>query len=285
MRRSGLGVWALAAAMAVVVVPGMAQQEEGPILRPKKPIAKPASPTAKPAIPTLLVICDLACNWTLDDVAQGRIEAGGSAKTKVELGQHVVAAATEDGLDKDEKALDIKAGGQTIVHIALRPFRDERLKAEQEAKDKAAHQKQQEATEQQERERIAQANAGGLTWTDPATKLMWTKTDNGNEVSWTQAEEYCRSLRLESHTDWRAPTINELNGISSTSASVACYSGKLKCHIKGNIRLSTGRAWGRKTADMAGQIHDFASDEKIWSEMKKYEKKQDRTLCVRRSGN
>jgi len=284
MRRSGLGVWALVAAM-VVVVPGMAQQEEGPILRPKKPIAKPVSPTAKPASPTLLVICDLACNWTLDSAAQGRIEAGGSAKVKGELGQHVVAAATEDVLDKDEKELDIKAGGQTIVHIALRPFRDERLKAEQEAKDKAVRQQQEQATEEQERERIAQANAGELTWTDPVTKLMWTKADNGNEVSWTQAVEYCQNMRLEGHTDWRAPTISELNGISSTGASVACYSGKLKCHIKGNIRLSTGRLWGRKTADMAGQIHDFASDEKIWSEMKKYEKKLDRTLCVRRSGN
>jgi hypothetical protein len=279
--------------MVVAIVPGMAQQEEGPILRPKKPIAKPANPTAKPASPTLLVICDLACNWTLDGAAQGRIEAGQSAKVKVELGQRMVAAATEDGLDKDEKELDIKAGGQTIVHIALRPFRDERLKAEQEARDKAAQvardkaarQQQHEATEQQERERIAQANAGELTWTDPVTKLMWTKADNGNEVSWGQAEEYCRSLRLEGHTDWRAPTITELNGISSTSASVACYSGKLKCHIKGNIQLSTGRLWGRKTADMAGQIHVFASDEKIWSEMKKYEKKLDRTLCVRRSGN
>jgi hypothetical protein len=285
MRVQTIAVWALAAAMAVAVVPGMAQQEEGPILRPKKPIAKPASPTAKPASPTLLVICDLACNWTLDGAAQGRIEAGGSAKAKVELGQHVVAAATEDGLDKDEKELGIKAGGQTIVHIALRPFRDERLKAEQEAKDKAARQQQEQATEQQERERIARENASELTWTDPVTKLMWTKADNGNEVSWTQAVGYCQSMRLEGHADWRAPTITELNGISSTGASVACYNGKLKCHIKGNIRLSTGRLWGRKTADMAGQIHDFASDEKIWSEMKKYEKKLDRTLCVRRSGN
>jgi hypothetical protein len=256
----------------------MAQQEEGPILRPKKPIVKPASST-------LLVICDLACNWTLDGAGQSRIEAGGQAKVKVELGQHVVAAATEDGLDKDEKELGIKAGGQTIVHIALRPFRDARLKAEREAKDKVARHQQQEATEQQERERIAREDASGLTWTDPVTKLMWTKADNGNEVSWTQAVGYCQSMRLEGHADWRAPTNSELNGISSTSASVACYNGKLKCHIKGNIRLSTGRLWGRKTADMAGQIHDFASDEKSWSEMKKYEKKLDRTLCVRRSGN
>ena len=293
MRVRTIAVGALAAAMMVTVAPGMAQQDEGPILLPKKPIAKPVSPT-------LLVICDLACNWTLDGEEKGRIEAGGSTKAKVALGHHTVAAATEDGLDKDEKELDIKAGGQTIVHIALQPFRDERLKAEQEARDKAAqegrdkaaqdardkaaHQKQQEETAKQEQARIAQENSSGLTWTDPDTKLMWTKKDNDNEVSWTQAVDYCKNLRLEGHTDWRVPTITELSGISTTSVSVACYGDKMKCHIKGNIQLSTGRAWGRKTADVAGQIHDFAADQKIWSEMKKYEKKLDRTLCVRRSG-
>jgi hypothetical protein len=266
------------AAMALMIVvlllgAGMApaQQEEGPILRPKKPIAKPASPS-------LLVICDLACNWMLDEVAKGRIDAGGSVKVKVELGHHVVAAATEDGLDKDEKELDIKAGGQTIVHIALQPFRDARLKAEQEARDKAAHQ-------QQERERVAREETGVLTWTDPATRLMWTKKDNGSEVSWGQAVDYCRNLRLAGHSDWRAPTLDELNGIADSGASVSCYSDKWKCHVKGNLRLSTGWVWGRKIADVSGQIHVFAYDQGIWSsEVKKYEKKFDRALCVRRSG-
>jgi len=247
------------------------QREEGPILRPKRPIAKPASPT-------LLVICDLACNWTLDGAAKGRIEAGGSAKEKVELGQHVVAAATEDGMDKDEKELDIKAGGQTIVHIALLPFRDARLKAEQEAREKAARQ-------QQEHEHVAREETGGLTWTDSATRLMWTKSDNGSEVSWGQAVDYCRKLRLAGHSDWRVPTLDELNGISDSGASVSCDSDKSKCHIKGNIRLSTGWVWGRKITDVSGQIHVFTYDQAIWSSgMKRYEKKFDRALCVRRSG-
>jgi len=71
----------------------MAQQDDVPILRPKSQITKPTSAT-------VLVTCDLACNWTLDGEAKGRIEAGGSAKVKVELGQHIVIAVTEDGVDK-----------------------------------------------------------------------------------------------------------------------------------------------------------------------------------------
>jgi hypothetical protein len=127
MRKSKLGGWILAAAMMVAVVPGMAQQEEGPILLPK----------LKPAAATLLVMCDLACNWKLDGEARGRIEAGGSAKVKIEFGQHLVAAATEDGLDKAEKELNIKASGLTLARLELASIRDVRLKAEQEARDKA----------------------------------------------------------------------------------------------------------------------------------------------------
>ena len=114
--------------IGVTVLPALSQQDEGPILRPKIHPAKSASAT-------LLVICDLACNWSLDGEVKGRIEAGRSAKVKVELGQHVVYAVTEDGLDKTEQDIEIKNAGQTIVHIVLQPVRDIRLKAEQEARE------------------------------------------------------------------------------------------------------------------------------------------------------
>jgi hypothetical protein len=126
MRRNKLARWILAAVLVVAALPGMAQ-EEGPILLPKP----------KPAAATLLVMCDLACNWKLDGVAKGRIEAGGSAKANVMLGQHVVVAVTEDGADQVKQLNEVKSSGQTVVSIELKPVRDARLKAEQEAKDKA----------------------------------------------------------------------------------------------------------------------------------------------------
>jgi S1-C subfamily serine protease len=128
--------------MVVATAYALAQQDEGPILRPKKPVAKPAVPSA-----TLLVICDLPCNWRLDGEAKGRIEAGGSAKAKVELGQHLVVAVSEDGLDKAEQVLDIAAAKQTLARIDLAPAREARLKAEQAARNKAG---------QEERDKIAQ---------------------------------------------------------------------------------------------------------------------------------
>jgi hypothetical protein len=139
----------VSAAITVAAMTAGAQQDEGPILRPKP------KPAAKPAGATLLVLCDLACNWKLDGVAKGRIEAGGSAKASVVLGQHVISAATDDAFDKVESDVEIKAAGQTVQHLALQPVRDARLKAEQEARDRADQEARDNAA-QEERDKAAQ---------------------------------------------------------------------------------------------------------------------------------
>jgi hypothetical protein len=162
----------LALALIAVAVQVLAQQDEGPILHPKKHPAKPG-PNA-----TLLVMCDIACNWKLDGEAKGRIEAGGSAKAKVELGQHVVVGATEDDVDQVKQLSEIKTNGQTVISIELKPMRDARLKAEHDARDKAAQEQkerleleaqQKAARERQEHEEAAATNAkfenlSDLTW-------------------------------------------------------------------------------------------------------------------------
>ncbi len=147
-----IAVLALGAGMAYAQQPQPAQQpqqqDEGPILRPK------ASP-AKPATPMLLVSCDLACNWTLDDTAKGHIDAGASVKAKVKAGQHTVTAETEDALDKATNEITVKTAGQTSLAIALQTVRNARLKAEQEAKDKSEAEAKARA-EQEARDKAAQ---------------------------------------------------------------------------------------------------------------------------------
>jgi tetratricopeptide (TPR) repeat protein len=117
--------------MVVAAALGLAQQDDGPILRPK------AKPAAKPAAATLLVICDQACNWKLDGKAQGRVAADDPVTVPVSLGQHLVAAVSEDGSDKVEKEVEVKGAGQTLVRFEFAPARAARLKSEQEARNKA----------------------------------------------------------------------------------------------------------------------------------------------------
>jgi hypothetical protein len=236
MRQGTIAQWTLAGFMTLAAMQGMAQQDDGPILRPHKPAAKPAAVSA-----TLLVTCDLACNWKLDGVAQGHIEAEGSAKTKVELGQHVFSAATEDGLDKVTDDIEIKTTAQSVHHVALQSVREARTKAEPQAKDKAdaeaknkAANDAREKAEQGARDKALNAQA----WVDPATGLMWTRKDNGTGLSPQQATDYCRNLQLAGRSDWRLPTIDELQGIYDKNAYDHGY------HVKGNLQLSMWWEWG-----------------------------------------
>jgi hypothetical protein len=68
-------------------------------------------------------------------------------------------------------------------------------------------------------------------WKDSATGLTWAAKDNGSSVSPNQAGDYCRSLRSGGYSDWRLPTIDELE---------ALYDSKLskQYKVKGPIELS-----------------------------------------------
>jgi hypothetical protein len=50
---------------------------------------------------------------------------------------------------------------------------------------------------------------GDGTVTDTRRKIMWQKGDNGKEVTFQEAQEYCKTLRLGGHGDWRLPKPEE----------------------------------------------------------------------------
>ncbi len=68
-------------------------------------------------------------------------------------------------------------------------------------------------------------------WMDSATGLTWDVKDNGSSVSPNQASEYCSGLRSGGYSDWRMPTIDELEAI---------FDSKLpkQYKIKGPVTLS-----------------------------------------------
>jgi hypothetical protein len=45
---------------------------------------------------------------------------------------------------------------------------------------------------------------------DPGSGLMWSAKDNGQQVSFEEAEEYIHALQLAGYDDWRLPTLQEL---------------------------------------------------------------------------
>lgn len=46
--------------------------------------------------------------------------------------------------------------------------------------------------------------------TDSEMRVQWQDNEIGNAKTWTDAINYCESLTLGGHTDWRLPNFNEL---------------------------------------------------------------------------
>jgi hypothetical protein len=79
-------------------------------------------------------------------------------------------------------------------------------------------------------------------WTDPSTGLIWTAKDNGKDLRWKKAMKYCRDLRLSGHSDWRLPSIAELQAIYDKTANspglVGDEAEPMMWHVKGNLYLT-----------------------------------------------
>jgi len=106
----------------------------------------------------------------------------------------------------------------------------------------------------------APRNDDSGTWTDPATGLMWQKRDNGSDVNWQQATNYCQNLSLGGYTGWRLPGIDELQAIYDPNRSEPDWQdGKdgLKYHVKGQLQLSNSTERSNTQANASGAAWTF----------------------------
>ncbi len=118
------------------------------------------------------------------------------------------------------------------------------------------------------------ANIPFVGWTDPDTGLMWTKQDNGTNVNWNQAIAYCSNLRLGGYTDWRLPTIDELQAIYDANAGDQ--------HVKGNLKLSPNYwHWSSSQASAPGKAWYFQFSSGSRNSYRIGDSGGDRALCVR----
>jgi hypothetical protein len=86
-------------------------------------------------------------------------------------------------------------------------------------------------------------------WKDSATGLTWAAKDNGIAVGANQASDYCKNLRSGGYSDWRMPSVDELEAIYDSKASK-------QYKTKGTIVLSDACVLSG-TTNSSGEIWTF----------------------------
>ena len=93
------------------------------------------------------------------------------------------------------------------------------------------------------------------TVSDTQTNLVWAAKDNGSDINWTNAKDYCENYHGGGYTDWRMPTQDELKGLydASKSRPAACNSS-YKIHIATDlIDISCFYLWASKETNYGAE--------------------------------
>jgi tetratricopeptide (TPR) repeat protein len=91
---------------------------------------------------------------------------------------------------------------------------------------------------------------------DKQTNLMWAAKDNGEDILWQDSKNYCKNYRGGGYSDWRMPTLDELEGLYDSSKSYrASKTGSDSIdvvHLTSLIQLSYWGVWSSETRVPSG---------------------------------
>ena len=125
---------------------------------------------------------------------------------------------------------------------------------------------------------VAVSQDSNGVWEDSTNGLSWTVKDNGSDVNWGQANNYCENLTLEGQTDWRLPTIDELKTLYDRSL-------KKQYKVKDPIQLDAATVWsGSMNSSGDAWSLNFFNGGSSMSPTRGGCNSSGRALCVRKSG-
>jgi hypothetical protein len=102
---------------------------------------------------------------------------------------------------------------------------------------------------------------------DTQTKLMWASKDNGSDIKWSDAKSYCDNYRGGGYTDWRTPTLNELEGLYDVRKPrpAACYS-RNSIHVATElIGITCFCQWASETSGPDSAYFSFSNGKSRWN--------------------
>ena len=151
-----------------------------------------------------------------------------------------------------------------LANGRLKKLQDEQA-ARQEERKKAEAAEQSRIAEQQRKERE-----------EAALGPEWALSDNGSDVNWSEATQYCASKG----TGWRLPTIAELQSIYDPALSQSC--GRYTCHVAPKFHLTSFAFWTKEKPVSHSAAFVYLDDGKRVV-LNIVHGKDQRALCVRQS--
>ncbi len=101
--------------------------------------------------------------------------------------------------------------------------------------------------------------ADDVVYKDTETGLMWQVEDNGADIDWAAAIDYCEQLNTGGFTDWRVPTQDELATLYRLeSAETSEY------YILQKIKITTCCQWASDVKGATVASFDFEYGNKEW---------------------
>ncbi|MBZ4659549.1 MAG: hypothetical protein JG766_1472 [Desulfacinum sp.] len=104
---------------------------------------------------------------------------------------------------------------------------------------------------------------GDGTVTDTLLKVMWAKTDNQGDVSWKEAERYCRlgpPHLIGRYDNWRMPTLEELRSLYVADSAYPGYETTCgqRVRITPEIEISCGWVWSGEQRSISARVFNFS---------------------------
>jgi hypothetical protein len=88
---------------------------------------------------------------------------------------------------------------------------------------------------------------------DTRTNLMWAGENNEIGINWADAESYCENYRGGGYSDWRMPTLGELEGLYGSE------------NYKNVIMITGWFVWASETSTSGAAYFDFSDGSRRWS--------------------
>ncbi len=192
-------------------------------------VAKPQSdqpsiaPVPKPG--TLIIGNDAPCLLSIDGERVGDVLPAGAREMTVPRGERSIeCTSTDQPAISVSQVVKIKPREKTFVELSLK----DKVAME------AAHRKQAAG-----RMGSFDELSGGLL-RDHRTGLIWSASDNGQDISWADAGHYC------AHRSMQLPTVGQLEGLVDRSGTMSTPCQTRQCKVSGRFHLTGSWFWSKQ---------------------------------------